>query len=256
VPLKCSALCLTAGLVLLAPRIGAQRLPSYCDQISPTQLIDVAVPYSLRTRDNVQWCEGILPSPAAIRLLDILSVKRVRTPAVPMFRRNDVASLSWCAPPSADEALIRVRSLASPLYALDAASPSAFQWPLRFAASLQPDWARLAVMITRPMPIDGHAVGVWLPARLATGSANDYEFIVHGDAATLGKVLIEPTTEGGKPIVRNVAFSALDEMHFAADVSFVGFPQGIYAVSFSDAAEDAGRTTNRVYIYHGKCTDR
>ena len=237
-------------------KIEAQALPPFCEQVSTASLRNIAVPYGLRRQSGRMWCEGILPRPVGIRTIRVVSLKQVQLGEVTPFRPAETRTLAWCDASPAGEAHVALRAIADPLYALDAVSEGRFEWPLSLIARQHRDWSRLHARVTRVMHIGAlRDATVWFPVRVAPGaSSSTYTFTVRGETLSLRAVLIESV--GSQVIVRATDVRPLlsqDQKNAEIPVSFDGVAPGFYRVSFNESASEGNRTTEPIYVYHGRC---
>jgi hypothetical protein len=251
---SCFFFLLASAGVTEAPAHG-QALPTFCEQVSAASLTGVSIPYGARRKAGRVWCEGILPRPVGVRALRVASLKQTQPEDV-LLDPTQTQGLRWCDASAAAEAHVSLRAPVDPLYALDALSASGVVWSLEIVARQYQRWSDLDAQVAREMMIS-HArrAPVWLPVRVGAGaSTTTYRFTIRGEALSLHSVLVE--SGDARTIIRAAAVSAQvsrDQRTAEVDVSFAGITPGIYRVSFSEGVSEGNRTTEPVYIYHGRC---
>ena len=91
--------------------------------------------------------------------------------------------------------------------------------------------------------------------RYGLGYANSYVFVIQSKVPLhLTKVLIEPTQAPFGPVLRDLQISnGPTKDTWKATVSFAKLKQGTYVVTFEEGVDQAGNTTEPVYLVHNVC---
>lgn len=231
-----------------------QALPEFCQKVSTSLLGGLQSPYARQVApDGSVYCEGLLRRTIGMEPPLVISVKQEQSSNV-TFAQGKSAALTWC-----DElnqpVHVQLRSIKSPLFALDAMHTAKFEWSADSIARWQPDWQDIAALGIRPGIFGGHPHDVVVPLRYGAGYANSYVFVIQSKIPLhLTKVLIEPMQAPFEPVLRELQISSGPTNDtWKATVSFAKLKPGTYAVTFEEGVDQAGNTTEPIYLVHNVC---
>lgn len=233
---------------------AAQDRPAFCEPVPDALLAGLQAPYARQVApDNNVYCEGLLRNPIALPPISVVSVKQDQA-GNSLFVPNRVASLTWCDDPK-EPVHVRLRSFKSPMFALDAMHTVKFEWRTDLIAKWQPDWTNIAALVTREVAIGGQTYKLVVPLRNGAGYSSSYAFVVRSKTPLhLTTALIEPLEPPGQPQLVNVAFTAGPSKDtWVATMPFARMKNGIYRVTFEEGVEQAGNTTEPIYLRHMVC---
>lgn len=234
----------------------AQTRPAYCDQTAPQLLGNLQTPYTVRNRaGGKRYCEGLLVRPIALPPPKVISVKQIQP--VQKFVARSLVSLTWCGDP-VFPVHISLRSTKIPFFGLDALEAKSFSWPSDVIAAWQPAWDNLAALGSRSIKVSGRSYLALIPLRVGEGYANSYVFLLRaGSRPAISKVLIRGIGVNEQLRIAAAALSAGPTSDtWKVNVSFKGVSEGVYSVSFSESAEDAGIASTTVNLLHKSCESR
>lgn len=245
-------------LTLLALSSSAQEArPAHCASVPDSVLGGLAAPYARKSApDGSVYCEGLLRAPIAFQPLRVISVKQLQDPKLRFFA-GATTNLNWCDQSKA-AAQLTLRSTLAPMFALDALHTGPFEWPADTIAKWQPDWNVIAARGIREIEIDGRKYQVHLPLRIGTGHSSRYSFMVQGQIPVrLTTALIEPVSPAGPPdSVDIVASSASAKNTWTITIPFDARQKGVFRVTLGEGVEQAGASTEPIYVFHGGCSTR
>ncbi|WP_141837908.1 hypothetical protein [Herbaspirillum sp. SJZ107] len=195
-------------------------------------------------------------APIAFAPLRIISVKQQQDPK-PQFAVGSTALLRWCDEPNAPVHLA-LRSMKAPMFALDALQAGQFRWSADLIAQWQPDWNSIAARGTREIEISGQKYEVFLPLRIGLGYTNNYSFTVNGKLPVrLTTALIESISSPGPPeIIRIVSVRGSVSDTWVTTIPFSAKPKGVFRVTLGEDVEQAGASTEPIYLLHHSCTTK
>jgi len=235
----------------------SQNRPAFCESIPDALLGGLAAPYARQVApDGSAYCEGLLRNPIALQPPSVISLKQDQS-ADTRFQKGQTANLTWCAD-AGDSIHVRLRSISIPLFALDAVHANHFEWRSDLVAQWQPDWKNLAALGSRDVLIGGHSYRVLLPLRSGTGYSSIYSFTVQSKLPIhLTSALLEPLDSTGTPSLVSVSFSGGPSKDtWTTTIPFTKMQNGVYRITFEEGIEDAGATTDPIYLFHKTCGDR
>lgn len=246
---------LIVALICLSGVAQAQHdRPSFCEPIDDALLGGLEAPYARHlAADKIPYCEGLLRVPTALPPAMVVSVKQHQSKV--RFAQGKIATLTWCD--GAQQLVhVKLRSLRSPLFALDAVHKSAFRWPSDLIAQWQPDWDNVAATASRRATINGHSYNVLIPVRSGIGTSASYSFVIQSAKAVHPKyALLQRLDPPGTPTVFAADFAAgPTSTTSVATISFQDLKVGIYRVTFEDSVQEAGFSTDPIYLFHGSCS--
>jgi hypothetical protein len=247
------------GLLLCfsIPLSAQDARPAFCAPVPDSVLGGLAAPYARKVApDGSVYCEGLLRNPIALPTPQVVSVKQDQD-MKPNFRAGSTGVLNWCDGSGAP-VHIALRSVKSPLFALDAQHNGQFEWSADLIARWQPDWNNIAIRGTREVEIAGQKYEVVLPLRVGAGYSNRYSFMVRARVPVrLAIALIEPILPAGKPeAIGIVASSGPVSDTWTITIPFGMRPKGVFRVTLEEGVEQAGVTTEPVYLLHDTCAGR
>jgi hypothetical protein len=232
----------------------AQDRPAFCEPVPDALLGGLQAPYARQVGPNGDvYCEGLLRNPIALPPTSVVSVKQDQA-GNSLFAPNSMASLTWCDD-SQKPVRLRLRSCKSPMFALDAMHTGKFEWRTDLIARWQPDWRNIAALGIREDTIGGQTYKLVVPLRNGAGYSNSYSFIVRSKTPLhLTAALIEPLQTPSHPEVVNVTFvSGPTKDTWMATIPFERMKNGVYRVTFEEGIEEAGNTTEPIYVLHKVC---
>lgn len=233
---------------------AAQDRPAFCEPVPDALLGGLQAPYARQLApDNNVYCEGLLRNPIALPPISVVSVKQDQA-TNSLFAPNKVASLTWCDDPK-EPVHVRLRSFKSPMFALDAMHKVKFEWRTDLIAKWQPDWKNIAAMGTREATNGRQTYKLVVPLRNGGGYSSSYAFVVRSKTPLhLTTALIEPIQPPNQPELINVTFIAGPTKDtWVATMPFASMKNGIYRVTFEEGVEEAGNTTEPIYLHHRVC---
>jgi hypothetical protein len=233
---------------------AAQDRPTFCEPVPDALLGGLQAPYARQVApDGNPYCEGLLRSPIALPPTRVVSVKQDQA-GNSLFVPNKIASLTWCDD-SGEPVHVRLRSLKSPMFALDALNKVKFDWSTDLIAKWQPDWRNIAAIGTREAKIGGQAYKLVIPIRNGPGYSSSYSFVVQSKTAVhMTTALIEPLQPPNQPEAVGVSFvSGPNKDTWMTTIPFAKMKNGVYRVTFEEGVEQAGNTTEPVYLRHKAC---
>jgi hypothetical protein len=242
--------------LIMTNSIRAQKLPSFCAQVTPDDLRGLARPYAEYTAaDKSQYCEGMLTTGVAAHPVEIVSFKQDAGSTL-TFSPNTTASLSWCRIPGVDgPAHLSLRAVKPGIYALDAQPLDKFEWNANLISKTHPDYGTIASLAVAPANIEGKGYSVLLPVRQGPSTAGGYVFMVHSlSPIHLTEANIERVTGG--VLAESVPISAVASTAphiWVVRLSFGTRVRGIYRLSFTAGLGGDGLTSTPVYVAHGGC---
>lgn len=141
------------------------------------------------------------------------------------------------------------------MFALDAMNKVEFDWRADLIAKWQPDWMNIAALGIRRATIGGQAYTVIVPLRNGAGYSTSYSFIVQSKTPIhLTTALIEPLQTPNKPEAPPVTFvTGPTKDTWMTTLSFARMKSGVYRVTFEEGVEQAGNTTEPIYLRHKVC---
>jgi hypothetical protein len=232
---------------------GSER-PGFCEPVPDALLGGLQAPYARQvTPDGDIYCEGLLRNPIALPPTMVVSVKQYQSMGVP-FVPGRTASLTWCD--DGREAVhVRLRSMKSPAFALDAMHKAKFEWRSDLISKWQPDWTNIAAMVIRDTAVDGRKYKVLIPIRNGSGYSSSYSFVVQSRTPVhLTLALIEPLEPSSQPQALKADFiSGPTKDTWAATIPFAKMKAGIYRITFEEETDQAGNTTEPIYLLHSVC---
>lgn len=233
---------------------AAQDRPSFCEPVPDALLGGLQAPYARQVApDNTFYCEGLLRNPIALPPTLVVSVKQDQA-ANSLFLPNRIASLTWCDDPQ-EQIHVRLRSLKSPMFALDAMHAHEFEWRTDLIAQWQPDWRNIAAIGMREAKIGRQNYKLVVPLRNGAGYSSSYSFMVRSKMPLhLNAALIEPLQPPNQPEVVAVTFvNGPGKDTWTATIPFARRKNGVYRVTFEEGVEQAGNTTEPIYLRHKVC---
>jgi hypothetical protein len=233
---------------------AAQDRPSFCEPITDALLGGLQAPYARQIApDGTAYCEGLLRTPISLPPPGVVSVKQDQEGKF-LFVPRKTASLTWCDD-STEPVHVQLRSLKSPMFALDAMNKVKFDWHGDLIATWQPDWANIAALGVRETTIAGKTYKVIVPLRYGAGYSTSYSFIVQSKAAIhFTAVLIEPLQPPDKTDKKPVTFKTGPTGDtWITMIPFARMKSGVYRVTFEEGIEQAGNTTEPIYLRHKVC---
>ena len=233
---------------------AAQNRPDFCEPVPDALLGGLQAPYARQVGpEGDVYCEGLLRNPIALPPTSVVSVKQYQVENFP-FVPNKTASLTWCDD-SQEPVHVRLRSFKSPMFALDAMKSVRFEWRTDLIAKWQPDWRNIAAIGIREATIGGQIYKLVVPLRDGAGYSSSYSFIVRSKTPIhLTTALIEPLQAPNQPEAVNVTFvSGPGKDTWMATISFAKMKNGVYRVTFEEGVEQAGNTTEPLYLRHKVC---
>src|ERR1051326_1291691 len=242
--------CLCSSVLLRAQ----ESLPAFCEPLPNSALGRLAVPYAKRIApDGSVYGEGLWRTPIALPPPRVVSLKQQQD-AKPKFSAGSKALLNWCDDSGAP-IHIALRSVKSPMFALDALHNNQFEWSADLIAQWQPDWNNIAVRGTRELAINGQNYEVVVPLRMGSGYSSKYSFMVQAKVpVSLSIALIEPVLPASKPeAIKIVSSPGPVKNTWITTIPFSMKPKGVYRVTLEESVEQAGVTTEPVYLLHGGC---
>ncbi len=231
-----------------------QALPAFCQQVPNSLLGGLQSPYARQVApDGSVYCEGLLRRTIGMEPPLVISVKQEQSSNV-TFEQGKSGAITWCDQLK-QPVHVQLRSIKSPMFALDAMHAAKFEWNADSIARWQPDWQNIAALAIRQGMVGGHLHDMVLPLRYGGGYANSYVFVIQSKVPLhLTKVLIEPMQEPFEPVLRNLQISnGPTKDTWKATVSFAKLKQGTYVVTFEEGVDQAGNTTEPVYLVHNVC---
>ena len=234
-----------------------QSRPAFCDSIPNALLGGLAAPYAPQVApDGKVYCEGLLRNPIALQPPTVISLKQDQA-AVSTFVQGNIATLNWCDDP-ANSIHVRLRSTTAPPFALDAEHPGRFEWRADLIARWQPEWKNLAALGSRNISLNGQSYDVLVPIRNGAGYSSVYTFTVQSKIPIhLTSALIEPLDSSLQPSLVNVSFSTgSSKGTWIATIPFSKMKNGIYRLTFEESVQEAGVTTEPIYLLHKACAVR
>lgn len=241
-------LCATGDTVL------GQSRPAFCDQTPDALLGGLQAPYKQQnSADGKPYCEGLLVNPIALLPPRVVSVKQSQENLHP-FVSGALASVTWCDDPKSP-LHIRLRSIKIPNFGLDALQAATFKWRTDGIATWQPNWDNLAAIGEREVTIFGRKSTVFVPLRVGKDYSDIYSFILHSNTPlSLSKALIEPVQPPGKLQLIDISLKdGPSKNTWLVSVPFAARRAGIYRVTFEESADDAGLSTEPIYLLHKTC---
>jgi hypothetical protein len=171
---------------------AAQNRPDFCEPVPDALLGGMQAPYGRQVAPNGNvYCEGLLRRPIALAPTSIVSVKQDQA-GNSLFEPNKIASLTWCDD-SPQPVHVQLRSLKSPMFALDAMNKVKFDWRTDLIARWQPNWTDIAALGIRQATIGGQTYKLVVPRRSCAGYSVSYSFMVQSKTPILlTTALIEP----------------------------------------------------------------
>jgi hypothetical protein len=141
------------------------------------------------------------------------------------------------------------------MFALDAMSKVKFDWRTDLIATWQPDWKNIAALGIREAAIGGHTYKLVIPLRSGAGYSTSYSFIVRSKTPIhLTTALIEPLQPPTHPEAVKVTFaSGPTKDTWMTTVPFARMKSGVYRVTFEEEVEQAGNSTDPIYLRHKVC---
>jgi len=242
------------SVLWLAPATAtAQTRPSYCDQTPAALLRNLQTPYTVRDgAKGKQYCEGLLVRRISLPPPAIISVKQAQPAQI--FAANGVTTLTWCDDP-ASAVHISLRSTKVPYFGLDAVEAKAFSWPTDEVSAWQPRWDNFAALGTRRVKWSGREYDASIPLRVGPGYTSTYTFLIRAQRRPSIKSAVIRLGTNGPPQIVDVSMAAGPANDvWKVDVSFRGVRDGVYSISFSESAEDAGLATTNIIILHKLCS--
>lgn len=233
---------------------AAQNRPAFCEPVPDSLLGGLQAPYLRRVApDGSVYCEGLLRNPIALPPTSVVSVKQDQV-GNPVFVPDKMASLTWCDD-SQESVHVRLRSFKSPMFALDAMKTVKFEWRTDLIAKWQPDWNNIAAMGIREATIGGQTYKLVVPLRNGPGYSSSYSFVIQSKAPVhLTAALIEPVQPASQPEVVNVTFVAgSNKDTWLTTIPFTKLKNGVFRVTFEEGVEQAGNTTEPIYLRHKVC---
>jgi hypothetical protein len=233
---------------------AAQNRPEFCEPVPDALLGGLQAPYARQVApDNSVYCEGLLRNPIALPPTSVVSVKQDQAGNF-LFLPNRIASLTWCDDPQ-KPVRVRLRSFKSPMFAMDAMHAGKFEWRTDLIAKWQPDWRNIAALGIREDTIVGQTYKLVVPLRNGAGYSSSYSFIVRSKTPLhLTTALIEPLEPPNKPELVKVTFvSGPTKDTWMATIPFARMKNGVYRVTFEEGVEEAGNTTEPIYLRHKVC---
>ena len=202
------------------------------------------------------YCEGLLRTPIALPPTMVVSVKQDQAESI-IFAAGRTASLTWCDD-GREAAHVRLRSMKLPAFALDASDKGKFEWRTDLIAKWQPDWRNIGAMVTRETAVAGRNYKLLLPARSGFGYSSSYSFVVQSrNPLHLTLALLEPLESTGRPQVVGVTLANGPVKNtWTTTIPFARMKEGAYRVTFEESTEQAGNTTEPIYILHKACSSR
>jgi hypothetical protein len=236
---------------------AAENRPDYCAPVSDALLGGLAAPYARQVApDGSVYCEGLLRNPIALQPPQVVSVKQDQA-VNSGFAAGSVAALTWC-----DESRLPVhlqlRAMKPPLFALDALHTGKFEWRADLIATWQPDWNQVAALATRGAAVEGHTHEVVVPVRMGPGYSSHYSFVVRSNTMVhLTNALIEPVNAATKPEIVNIAaHSGPTKDTWVVAISLANRAAGLFRVTLEEGVDQAGVSTEPIYLLHGGCTGK
>jgi len=233
---------------------AAQDRPAFCEPVPDALLGGLQAPYARQVApDNNIYCEGLLRNPIALPPTSVVSVKQDQAGNC-LFVPNRIASLTWCDDPQ-EPVHVRLRSFKSPMFALDAMHTHKFEWRTDLIAQWQPDWRNIAAIGIREANIGGQTYKLVVPLRNGAGYSSSYAFVVRSKIPLhLNTALIEPLQPPNQPEAVAVTFvSGPSKETWMATIPFARMKNGVYRVTFEEGVEQAGNTTEPIYLRHKVC---
>ena len=233
---------------------AAQDRPSFCEPVPDALLGGLQAPYARQVApDGSPYCEGLLRRPIFLPPPSVVSVKQDQAGNY-LFVPNKIGSLTWCDD-SLESVHVRLRSLKSPMFALDAMNKAKFDWRTDLIAKWQPDWNNIAALGVREAAIGGQTYKLVVPLRSGAGYSTSYSFIVQSKTPIhLTTALIEPLQPPTQPEAVKVTFaSGPTKDTWTTTVPFARLKSGIYRVTFEEGVEQSGNTTDPIYLRHKVC---
>lgn len=235
---------------------AAENRPDYCALVSDALLVGLAAPYTRKVApDGSVYCEGLLRNPIALPPPQVVSVKQDAV-VNSGFVSGSIAVLTWC-----DESRlpvhVQLRSMTG-LFALDALQSGKFEWRADLIATWQPNWSQVAALATRQATVEGHTHEVVVPLRMGLGYSSSFSFIVRSKTLVhLTNALIERVDTATAPEVIDIAArSGPTKDTWAVTIPFAIRPRGVYSVTLEEGIDQAGVSTEPIYVLHGGCTSK
>jgi hypothetical protein len=236
---------------------GGESRPAFCEPVPDALLGGLQAPYARKvTPDGDVYCEGLLRNPIALPPTTVVSVKQYQSGAF-RFTPGKIASLTWCD--DAREAVhVRLRSMKSPTFALDAMQKGKLDWRSDLISKWQPDWTNISALAIREIAIEGRNYKVLVPLRNGQGYSSSYSFVVQSKTPLhLTLALIEPIVPPDQPRPVSVTFaSGPTKDTWTAMLPFAKMNDGVYRITFEEGIDEAGNTTEPIYLLHKVCGDR
>jgi hypothetical protein len=141
------------------------------------------------------------------------------------------------------------------MFALDALSKVKFDWRTDLIAKWQPDWMNIAAMGIRDATIGGQTYNLVVPLRNGAGYSASYSFIVQSKTPIHFTIaLIEPVQAPNQPEAVKVTFAAGPTKDtWITTIPFARMKNGVFRVTFEEGVEQAGNTTEPIYLRHKVC---
>jgi len=234
--------------------VAAQDRPAFCEPTPDALLGGLQAPYARRVApDGNVYCEGLLRRPIALPPISVVSVKQDQA-GNSLFPPDKVASLTWCDD-SPEPVHVQLRSFKPPMFALDAMNRVKFDWRTDLIAKWQPDWSNIAALGIREAAIGGQTYKLVVPLRNGAGYSTSYSFVVQSKTPIhLSTALIEPLQPSTQPEAVKVTFaSGPTKDTWTTTIPFARMKSGVYRVTFEEGVEQAGNTTEPIYLRHKVC---
>jgi hypothetical protein len=236
---------------------GREERPSFCEAVPDALLGGLQAPYARQVSpDGAVYCEGLLRNPIALPPTMVVSVKQYQVDDF-QFIPGKIASLTWCDKDS-EAVHVRLRSMKLPAFALDAMHKTKFEWRSDLISKWQPDWRNIAALVIRETMVEGRQSNILVPIRNGAGYSSSYSFVVQSTTPVHFTVaLIEPVQPPGQTQAIRVDFvNGPTKDTRTAIIPFAKMADGIYRITFEEATDQAGVTTEPIYVLHSVCGNR
>lgn len=243
-------------LLVLSIAVQAQKLPSFCEQVSQDQLKVLPRPYSERqTAEHSSYCEGMLTTMISAHPAEIVSAKYEAADEF-RFAHGANATLSWCTLSGVEPSThLSLRAVKPVSYALDAQANSGFSWNSDLVAFLHPDYSSIAALATSSATVQSRRYDVVLPVRHGSHTNGEYTFIVHSPAPQIQ--LVEARIESLSGAVTDtlpMRIESASPNYWIVRLSLGRLPAGIYRLYLRDDPTASGLATTPIYFVHGGCS--
>jgi hypothetical protein len=235
----------------------SQTRPAFCEPVPDALLGGLQAPYAQqRAPDGSIYCEGLLRNPIALEPPTVVSLKQDQRDDY-TFVSGTTASIAWCDD-SREPVHVRLRSIQSPLFALDAMQTGRFDWRADLIARWQPNWKQIAAIAFRDTQVEGRTYKILVPLRIGAGYSSLYSFTIQSKRPPHFKIaLIEPIHPPSKLMVIDTSFSVGPSKDtWIATIPFDKMSTGIYRATFEEGVDQAGGATQPVYVLHQACDAR